>query len=64
MDGSWPLLSHIEELLPHALVEVADGLLCDAILEVSVVPATGKTLSLGAATVLESIFCKLSIVAW
>jgi hypothetical protein len=41
----------MEELLSCTFAEVADGLLCDAILEVSVDPAKGKTLSLCAETV-------------
>ncbi len=61
--GSWPLLLHTKELLPHALGEVADGLFCNAVLEVGINPAKGELLSLGAATVLESVVCKLSIVA-
>ncbi len=64
MDGSWPLLSRMEELLPSALAEVADGLFCNVVLEVSVDPAKGKMLSLGTAIVLESIVCKLSMLQW
>ncbi len=52
----------MEELLPCTLTEVLDGLLHDAILERGVDPAKGKMLSLGAATVLKSIVCELSIV--
>ncbi len=62
MDGGWPLLSRMEELLPCTLAEVADGLLCNAVLEVSIETAKGKMLSLGAATILESVVRKLSIV--
>jgi hypothetical protein len=62
VDGGWPLLSRMEELLPCTLAEVVDGLLCNAVLEVSIDPAKGKTLPLGTATVLESIVCKSSIV--
>jgi hypothetical protein len=56
------LLSHIEELLPHALAEVMDGLLRNAILEVGIDPAKGKMLSLGAVTILESVVHEMSIV--
>jgi hypothetical protein len=63
VDGGFPLLLHIEELLPCAFAEVADGLLCNPVLEVGGDPAKGKTLSFGAATVLESVVPKLSIVS-
>jgi hypothetical protein len=63
VDDGWLLLPHMEELLPCALTEATDGLLCNAVLEVSVDPTKGKTLSLGAATGFESIFCKLSVIA-
>jgi hypothetical protein len=53
----------MEELLHCALTEVADGLLCNVALEVGVDPAKGKTLSRCAATVLEGIAHKASIVA-
>ncbi len=63
VDGGWPSLLRMQELLPCALAEVADGLFIDAIFEVGIDPAKGKLLSLGAATVLKCIVCKVSIVA-
>ncbi len=53
----------MEELLPCALVEIPDGLLRNAILEMGINPAKGKTLSLDIVTVLKSIVRELSIVA-
>jgi hypothetical protein len=41
VDSGWPLLSCMEELLPHDLLEIADGLHCNAILEVSIDPQKG-----------------------
>jgi hypothetical protein len=63
VDGSWPLLAHMEELLCCTLAEVPDGFFHDAILEVGVDPIKGKTPPLGTVAVLEGIVCKLSIVA-
>ncbi len=62
VDGGGPLLFHMEELLLCTLVEVPDGFLCDAILGMGIDPTKGKTLSLGAAAVLEGIVSELSIV--
>jgi hypothetical protein len=62
VDGGRPLLLCMEELLPCTLAEVPDGLLRDAILEMGVDPAKGKTLSLGTAAVLESIVRGSSVV--
>jgi hypothetical protein len=54
----------MEELLSCAPREVLDCLLCNVILEMGVNLAKGKTLFLGAATVLSnSVVRKLSIVA-
>ncbi len=63
MDGGRPSLLRMEELLPGALAEVPDGFLHDAVLEMGVDPSKGKTLSLGAAAVLEGVVSKLSVVA-
>jgi hypothetical protein len=48
----------MEKLLPCALAEVTDSLLHDAVLEVGIDPTKGKTLSLDAATVLDSLSAK------
>ncbi len=61
-DGGRPSLLRMEELLPCALAEVPDGLLCNAVLEMGVDPAKGKMLSLGAATVLKGVVHESSIV--
>ncbi len=63
MNGSGPSLPHMEKLLPHALAEIADSLLCNAILEVGINTTKGKLLSFSAATVLEGVVHKASIVA-
>ncbi len=63
VDGSQPSLVHMEELLPCTLLEVLDGLFCNAILEVGVDPTEGELLPFGTAAVLEGVVCKLSIVA-
>jgi hypothetical protein len=53
----------MEELLPRALADVADSLLCNAILEVGIDTTKGKSLSLCTATLLECIVRKASIFA-
>ncbi len=62
VDGSRPALACMEELLPCTLPEVSDGFLCNAILEVDIDSTEGESLSFGAAAVLESVVCKLSVV--
>jgi hypothetical protein len=63
VDGGRPALARMEELLPCTLLEVPDGLFCDAILEMGVDPTEGEMLPLCTPAVLEGIVCKLSIVA-
>ncbi len=63
MDCGRPSLARMEELLPCALLEVPDGLFCDAVLEVGVDPTDNESLPFGTAAVLEGVVCKLSIVA-
>ncbi len=63
MDGGRPALARVEELLPCTLLEVPDGLFCDAVLEMGIDSTEGETLPLCTAAVLEGIVCKLSIVA-
>ncbi len=63
MDGGRPALARMEELLPHTLLEISDGFLYNAILEVGIDPTEGELLSFGAAAVLEGIVCKTSVVA-
>jgi hypothetical protein len=58
-----PALALMEELLPCTLLEVPDGLFCDAILEMGIDSTEGETLPLCTAAVLEGIVCKSSIVA-
>ncbi len=63
MDGGRPALAHMEELLLRTLLEISDGFLCNAVLEVGIDPTEGELLSFGAAIVLEGIVYKMSIVA-
>jgi hypothetical protein len=63
VDGGWPALARMEELLSCTLPKVLDGFLCYAILEVGVDPTEGELLPLGTAAVLEGIVCKSSNVA-
>ncbi len=63
VDGGRPALVRMEELLPRTLLEISDGFLCNAILEVGIDPTEGELLSFGAAAVLEGIVCKTAIVA-
>ena len=63
VDGGRPALARMEELLQRTLLEISDGFLCNAILEVGIDPTEGESLSFGAAAVLEGIVCKTSIVA-
>ncbi len=63
VNGGMPALGRMEELLPCTLSEVADGLFCDAILEMSIDSTEGEMLPLCTAAVLEGVVCKLSIVA-
>jgi hypothetical protein len=62
VDGGWPSLARMEELLLCTLAEVLDGFFSNAILEVGVDPTKGKMLSLGTAAVLEGIVHESSIV--
>ncbi len=62
VDGGWPLLARMEELLPCTLAEVPGGFFCNAILEVGIDPTKGETLPLGTAAVLEGVVRELSIV--
>ncbi len=52
----------MEELLRCALLEVPDGLFCDAVLEVGIDPTEGELLPFGTAAVFEGVVCKLSVV--
>ncbi len=62
VDGGRPALARMEELLPCTLLEIPDGFLGNAILEVGVDPTEGKLLPFGTAAVLEGVVCKLSVV--
>ena len=55
VDGGRPALARVEELLPCTLLEVPDGLFCDAVLEMGVDPTEGDTLPLCTAAVLEGV---------
>jgi hypothetical protein len=63
VDGGRPALVHMEELLPCTLLEIPDGFLGNAILEVGIDPTKGESLPFGTAAVLEGVVCKSSIVA-
>ncbi len=63
VDGGRPALARMEELLPCTLLEISDGFICNAILEVGIDPPEGELLSFGTAAVLEGIVCKTSVVA-
>ncbi len=58
-----PLSMSVKQLLMRALREVADGLLGNAILEVSVYATEGKLLVLFVACLLERIVRELPVVA-
>ncbi len=62
VDGSRPALARVEELLPCTLLEVPDGLFCDAVLEMGIDSTEGETLPPCTAAALEGIVCKSSIV--
>jgi hypothetical protein len=63
VDGGRPVLARMEELLPCTLLEIPDGFLGNAILEVGIDPTGGELLPFGTAAVLEGVVCKSSIVA-
>ena len=63
MHGLQPASASVKQLLMHALQEVADGLLGDASLEVSVYATEDKLLVLFVACLLERIVGELPIVA-
>ena len=63
VDGGRPALARMEELLPRTLLEISDGFLGNAILEVGVDLTEGELLPFGTAAVLEGVVCKSSIVA-
>jgi hypothetical protein len=53
----------MEELLLCTLLEVPDGLFCNAVLEMGIDPTEGETLPLCTAAVFEGVVWKLSIFA-
>jgi hypothetical protein len=53
----------MKELLPCTLLEVPDGLFCNAVLEMGIDSTEGETLPFCTAAVLEGVVCKSSIVA-
>jgi hypothetical protein len=63
VDGGRPALVRMEELLPCTLLEIPDGFLGNAFLEVGVDPTEGESLPFGTAAVLEGVVHKLSVVA-
>ncbi len=63
MKGSRPLVPCVEQLLSHALMEVANGLFGYSILKMSIDATEGKSLICTCACVLEVIISKLTIVA-
>ncbi len=58
-----PASASVQQLLAHALQEVADGALGNAILEVSVYATEGELLALFVACLLECIVGKPTVVA-
>ncbi len=62
VDGGWPSLARMEELLPCTLAKVPDGFFCNAILEVGIDPTDGEPLPFGTPAVLEGVVCKSSVV--
>jgi hypothetical protein len=63
VNGGRPALARMEELLPCTLLEIPDGFLANAILEVGIDPTEGESLPFGTAAVLEGVVCKSSVVA-
>ncbi len=59
----WPASASVQQLLAHALQEVTDRALSNAILEVSVYATEGELLALFVACLVECIVGKLPIVA-
>ena len=64
VDGGRPALARVEELLLCTLLEVPDGLFCDAILEMGIYSTEGETLPLFNAAVFEGVVCKLLQWLW
>ena len=62
MDHVGPSLQGVEQLLARAVAKIADGFLRDAILEVRVDSAEGKSLPLLFAGRLEGVISKSAIV--
>ncbi len=63
VDGGRPALARMEELLPCTLLDVPDGLFCNAVLEMGIDSTEGETLPLCTAAAFEGVVCKSSIVA-
>ncbi len=63
VDRLWPVGTCMEQLLVHALQEVLDGSLGNALLEVGIYPTKGELLSCVAACLSEGVVMKAPIVA-
>jgi hypothetical protein len=63
VDCLWPAGAHVEQLLARTFLEVLDGFLGNAILEVGIYPTEGELLPCFVACLLEGIVVKASIVA-
>ncbi len=64
VDGDRPALACMEELLLCTLLEVPDGLFCDAFLEMCIDSTEGKTSPLCTAAVLEGVSANRPLLQW
>jgi hypothetical protein len=63
VDCLWPAGARMEQLLPCAFLEVSNGLLGNAVLEVGIYPTEGELLSCFVACLSEGIVVEASVVA-
>jgi hypothetical protein len=62
MNGSWQLMTYVQQLFPCTLAEVANGFLGKPILEMGFDTTEGEALPCTLASLFEVFFCKLSII--
>ncbi len=63
VDGSWPLLVHVQQRLPSTFTKITNGLLGNPILEVSINATEGEVLPCTLTRLFEGVVGKSPIAA-
>jgi hypothetical protein len=63
VDGSWPSLAHVQQLLPSFFTKITNGLLGNPILEVSIDATESEALPCTLTSLFEGVVGKSPIVA-